>query len=291
MEPVAGAAEVLAEHEASGRHLDVDGVRTFVRDTGEGDPVVLLHGVPASSFLYRKVSTELALRGHRAVAFDLPGFGLADRPTYFDYTMPGLGAWCAEAVRALELPSFHLVVHDAGGPVGFELALLAPERIRSLTVLNTAFSLSSLPYPGELYARAATRVIGPLARADTWRFMMRRVGVADASAVSDAELDVYRLLGLREDDGAAYLRLMKTLRDGHGGGDRYAPVLDSRRTPYPVSALWGALDPLLPLKKQGLAILAATGLDSLQVVPAKHFLQEDQAPVVAATIAATAARA
>jgi len=289
MEPVAGAQLLLDAHEAAGRYVEVSGLRAFVREGGAGDTVLLVHGVPASSYLYRRVIDELAAIGLRGVSVDLPGFGLTDRPAEFDYSMVGLGRWLSAAVDALGLDRFHLVVHDAGGPVGFELALLAAERLRSLTILNTAFELSSLPYPGELYARAATRVTGPLTRADAWRFMMRRVGVADAGATTEAELDVYRLLGLRTDHGAAYLALMKSLRAGHGGGERFAPVIDSRRTSYPVSILWGALDPLLPLKKQGLAILAATGLPSMSVVPAKHFLQEDHAGTVAATIAANAA--
>lgn len=58
----------------------------MVIDEGDGPPVVCLHGVPASSFLYRKVVPELAARGLRGLAFDLPGLGLAERPQDFDYS-------------------------------------------------------------------------------------------------------------------------------------------------------------------------------------------------------------
>ena len=64
---------------------------------------------------------ELAARGLRGIAFDLPGLGLADRPATFDYTWTGLGRFRAAAVDALGLDRFHLVVHDIGGPAGFEL--------------------------------------------------------------------------------------------------------------------------------------------------------------------------
>jgi haloalkane dehalogenase len=67
----------------------------------------------------------------RGVAFDLPGLGLAARPSAFDYTWTGFGEWCAAAVDTLALERFHLVVHDFGGPVGFELCALMPQRIRS----------------------------------------------------------------------------------------------------------------------------------------------------------------
>jgi pimeloyl-ACP methyl ester carboxylesterase len=62
-----------------------------VREQGSGEPVLCVHGLPASAFLYRKVLAELAKLGLRGVAFELPGLGLADRPAGFDYTWSGLG--------------------------------------------------------------------------------------------------------------------------------------------------------------------------------------------------------
>ena len=115
--------DVVSEHRAAGRRLEAAGISSFVREAGPpgGEPVVCLHGVPASCFLYRKVLRELAARGLRGIAFDLPGLGLADRRATFDYTWTGLGRFCAAAVDALGLDRFHLVVHDIGGPAGFEL--------------------------------------------------------------------------------------------------------------------------------------------------------------------------
>lgn len=79
-------AGVIDRHRASGRSFTAAGVSSFVIDEGDGPPVVCLHGVPASSFLYRKVVPELAARGLRGLAFDLPGLGLAERPQDFDYS-------------------------------------------------------------------------------------------------------------------------------------------------------------------------------------------------------------
>lgn len=119
----ATVADVVERHRNEGRWFTAGGVRSFVRDHGDGPAVVLLHGVPASSFLYRKVAPELAARGLRAIAFDFPGLGLADRPRDFDYTWSGLAAWLATAIDTLGLESCHLVVHDIGGPIGFEWAI------------------------------------------------------------------------------------------------------------------------------------------------------------------------
>ena len=290
MEQVAGVDEVLAAHEAAGQRFIADGIGSFALRSGSGEPVVLMHGVPASSFLYRKVISELAGRGFDAVGFDLPGLGLADRSPDLDYSIGGLARFSAAAVDALGLGSFHLVVHDAGGPVGFEMCRLMSDRVRSLTILNTAFELSSIPYPGELFARVAGRMPGPMNRPDLWRLMMRRVGVADPQALSDAELDAWRVLALGPDDGAGYLRIMRSLRPSHSTAG-FRSVVDARLTPYPVSVMWGALDPILSLRRQGLTVLRATGLTSMTVVPGKHYLQEDNAEAVADLITATAARA
>jgi haloalkane dehalogenase len=118
-----------------------------VRDEGDGPVVLCLHGMIGTSFLYRKMLAELATRGLRGVAFDLPGFGLAQRPADYDYSWTGLGQFCVAAVGELGLDRFHLVVHDIGGPVGFELALAAPERVASLTLLNTTIDVTDFRSP------------------------------------------------------------------------------------------------------------------------------------------------
>src|SRR4051812_2993981 len=113
-------AQLLDIHSASGRRFEAGGVRSFVREQGSGPEVVLVHGVPTSSFLWRKVMPPLADQGLRAVAFDFPGLGLADRPERFDYSWSGLARWLGEALDVLELDRVHLVVHDIGGPIGCE---------------------------------------------------------------------------------------------------------------------------------------------------------------------------
>src|SRR6202165_4126884 len=127
-------ADVVESHRLSGMTFEAGGVGSFVLERGDGAPVVCLHGVPASSFLYRKVLTELASQGLRGVAFDFPGLGLAERPTDFDYSWSGLARWTAHPIDALGLDQCHLVVHDIGGPIGFELAITPPGGGVSLAV-------------------------------------------------------------------------------------------------------------------------------------------------------------
>jgi pimeloyl-ACP methyl ester carboxylesterase len=283
--------QVLAEHRAAGRFFSAAGIRSFARASGEGETVVLIHGLPASSFLYRKVIPELAARGFRALSFDWPGLGLADRPPDFDYSLAGLGGFAAAAVDSLGIDRYHLVVHDAGGPVGFELALLQQARVRSLTILNTMLEIDRIPFPGEVYARIARDGVGSLMHSPrVWQEIMFRVAVADRSALSSAEVMAYRDLALGDNDGATYLEIMRRVRAGHVKG-RYQSVVDSRTVPYPIRILWGGRDPMLTLRRFGWKLLAATHLPSLTMVPARHYLQEDQAPVVAQVIAENAALA
>ena len=73
-------AEAIEAHRAAGREFEAGGVRSFVREEGDGDPVVLMHGIPVSSYLYRKVLPLLAGRGLKGVAFDLPGLEVEEPP-------------------------------------------------------------------------------------------------------------------------------------------------------------------------------------------------------------------
>jgi haloalkane dehalogenase len=276
----AGAAdEVLRTHREAGTTFEASGVRSFVRADGSGPPVVLVHGLPMSSFLYRKLLPLLAADGMRAVAFDLPGLGLADRPEGFDYTLAGLGRFSAAAVDSLGLDQFHLVVHDAGGPVGFELAALSPGRVLSLTILNTTLAMRRMPFPGEVYARIAHQVRGPMGSFRAWRRMLDAVGVVDPMVLSDVDVEVHRRLALGSDGGAGYLNIMRVLRQGHDRG-RYSPVIDSRAAGYPIQVVWGARDPLLRLRREGLDILRVSGLSSITALSAKHYLQEERAAEV-----------
>jgi haloalkane dehalogenase len=281
--------EVIAAHRAAGRSFEAAGVASFVRAEGDGEPVVLLHGLPSSSFLYRKVIAELASRGLRAMAFDLPGLGLAERPVDFDYTFRGLGRFAVAAADALGLDRFHLVVHDAGGPVGFELAAAAPDRVCSLTILNTVVAMDAVPFPMEIYARfAGDRRWSALPPSRLFRSLFYAVGVHDRSAVAPVEVDAYRQLVVRVDGGAAYLQIMRNVR---GGARDYRTAVDSRSVPYPVQIIWGANDRILPLRRHGWRALSAAGLPAIHTVPGKHYLQEDHAPQLGHLIAAFIARA
>ena len=281
---------MIEEHRRAGRTFTAAGVQSFVREQGTGENVVCLHGVPSSSFLYRKVLRELADRGLRGVAWDLPGLGLAERPESFDYTWSGLGRFCLAAIDELDLERFHLVVHDIGGPVGFEMAAAVPDRVMSLTILNTMLEVDTFKRPwsmepfarrgvGEVYLRTLTK--------PAFRLLMRLQGIADFAAVPRPELDAYVDLLRRDDGGAAFLRIMRGFERTPAKRALYTSAV--RDVPYPVQIVWGDRDPALTLAVHGEQARRAAGLADIHRVPAKHFLQEDQAPAIAERVAALAA--
>ena len=276
-------------HRSAGRFFDAAGIRSFVLEQGDGQPVVCVHGVPSSCFLYRKVIRELAQLGLRGIAFDLPGLGLADRPPDYDYSWTGLGRFSRTAVDALGLERFHLVVHDVGGPVGFELAAAMPERIRSLTVLNTLVEVDTFkrPWSMEPFAR---RGIGELYLATLTKPAFRQLwnlqAIGDRSATPKEEVDAYVDLLKRQDGGRTFLKIMRAFERTPEKRRLYEGAL--RDVPYPVQVVWGADDPALKLAVHGEQARRAAGLDEIKTVPAKHFLQEDQAPAIARFVAALA---
>jgi pimeloyl-ACP methyl ester carboxylesterase/ketosteroid isomerase-like protein len=121
------------------RTLDIDGLPIFVREAGDprSPAIVLLHGFPTSSFMFRDLIPLLAGRFH-VIAPDLPGFGHSGAPPVdsFAYTFDNLAKVTQKVLDRLEVESYVLYVHDYGGPVGMRLALAAPERVRGLVVQN-----------------------------------------------------------------------------------------------------------------------------------------------------------
>src|SRR3712207_2113120 len=115
------------------RWVETDGVRLHVVDEGAGQPVVLLHGNPTSSHLWRNFVVPLARAGYRAVAPDLLGFGRSDKPSDpRAYSFDRHVRHFAAVMDELRLDDVTLVVHDWGGPIALGWAVEHPERVRRL---------------------------------------------------------------------------------------------------------------------------------------------------------------
>ena len=121
------------------QHAKVDGIKIFYREAGSktAPTILLLHGFPTSSHMFRNLIPALADRYH-VVAPDLPGFGFSDTPDpkRFRYTFENLAKVIGSFTQTIGLDRFAIYVFDYGAPVGFRLALAHPERITAIISQN-----------------------------------------------------------------------------------------------------------------------------------------------------------
>ncbi|HEU5186742.1 MAG TPA: alpha/beta fold hydrolase, partial [Gemmatimonadaceae bacterium] len=114
------------------RTASVRGINIFYREAGPANApvVVLMHGFPTSSHMYRELIPRLATR-YRVIAPDLPAFGMSDQPSpdRFEYTFENLTRVADELLVQLGVSKYSLYVMDYGAPVGLRLAAWHPERV------------------------------------------------------------------------------------------------------------------------------------------------------------------
>ncbi|MFM0516323.1 MULTISPECIES: alpha/beta fold hydrolase [Caballeronia] len=175
------------------RHIDVDGFNVFYREAGpaDGPKLLLLHGFPSSSHMFRDLIPLLAERFH-IVAPDLPGFGLSDMPSRdaFSYTFENIANVIDRFTEVIGFDRYAVYVFDYGAPTGFRLALKHPERITAIVSQNgNAYEegLSDGWNPIRAYWQAPTQANRDALRAmltkDTTKWQYTH-GVPDASAIS-----------------------------------------------------------------------------------------------------------
>jgi pimeloyl-ACP methyl ester carboxylesterase len=121
------------------RTIAIDGLDIFYREAGsrENPTILLLHGFPTSSHMFRNLMSALADRFH-LVAPDYPGYGNSSMPTVdeFDYTFDHLAQIVEKFITAIDLKKYSLYVMDYGAPIGYRIAAKYPERVQSLIVQN-----------------------------------------------------------------------------------------------------------------------------------------------------------
>ena len=171
------------------RWFDSSAGRVHYVDEGAGRPILMCHGNPTWSFLYRNVVTRLRGR-FRCVALDYPGFGLSDRPPGYGYTPREHAGVVRELVRSLDLHDLIVMGHDWGGPIGLSVACAEAERVTGLVLGGTWF------WPADLRARIFSRLMSsrPLQRAILQRnlFVERFIPRGTNRELSAEEVEHYR---------------------------------------------------------------------------------------------------
>jgi haloalkane dehalogenase len=249
-------------------------------DEGHGAPVLLLHGEPTSSFLWRKIIPQLP---GRIVAPDLIGFGRSDKPEQVGwYSYDRHVGSVAALVEELDLSGLTLVVHDWGGPIGLRVAVEHPERVERLVILNTGVGGGSAPSETWLRFRAVVRElggaldIGRLVEAGTSQGLSDEVREAYDAPFSTAESKAGAL---------AFPELVPTDPD-HPNTAPMNRVRDAlREWRKPALVVWGADDGVLPIGiAHAMVQLIPGARGPVLIEGASHFLQEDKPDEVAAAI-------
>lgn len=278
-----------AEYPFESRWLEVDGARMHYLDEGAGDVVLMVHGTPTWSFLYRHLVKRLAGR-RRCVVPDHLGFGLSDKPAGASYRLPEQARRLGALIDALGLKDLTLVVHDFGGPIGLAHAIERPESVRRLVLFNTwMWSLADDPrmrWTGRLLGSPLGRVLyerlGFSARV-LWRSAIR-----DRARYTPAIHRHYTApLDTPRDRHATWVYAQELL----GAGAWYDHLWRRRErlAPMPALLVWGMRDPafgaVLPRWRQALP-----GAEVVAMAEVGHAPPEERGPEVASIVARFLAR-
>lgn len=258
------------------------GLRMHYLDEGPrgGSPVVLLHGEPTWSYLYRSMIEPLAAAGHRVLAPDLIGFGRSDKPTrQQDYTYARHVEWLTSWLTALDLRDVTVVVQDWGSLIGLRVAAENPERFSKLFIANGFLPIADRPTP------PAFRIWRSFAKYSPWFDAGRIVDVGSTRKLSRAARAAYNapFPDKRYQAGArAFPALVPTSRSDPAIPANLAAWEVLGHWNKPVLCVFGARDPILGKADQPLIrhIPGAAGQPHARIA-AGHFIQEDAGPELA----------
>lgn len=261
---------------------EVAGLRMHYLDEGGGEPVVLFHGEPTWSYLYRKMIPPLAEK-HRAIAPDYAGFGRSDKPIERAfYTYDGHCELVGELLSRLDLREATVVVQDWGGPIGLRWAVEHRDRVARLVIMNTGL------FAGD--GRPSQAFIA-------WRNFAERnpdlpIGFvlqgATKTELSQEVIDAYEapFPTVESKAGAAQFPLIVPLSiDDPGAHEMRAVRTAMSEWEKPVLVCFSDSDPIFHPKVGQRFVDLIPGAGPLKVIDgAAHFLQEDKGEQIAEEI-------
>ncbi|WP_242112283.1 alpha/beta fold hydrolase [Luteimonas aquatica] len=223
----------------------IEGVRCAVHDGGprSGEAVVFVHGNPGAIDDWAALLP--AIEGFsRVVAMDMPGYGRAERPRDFDYTVRGYARYLGRLLDHLSVERAHLVLHDFGGPWGLRWMLDHPRRVASLSLIDSGLMPG---YRWHRYARIwQTPVLGEIFQ------LLATPGVLRASLNRDNPRPLPRGFTDRVAAFSDWGHKRAVLRLYRASRQVAAIFPEAARTPVdatlPVCVLWGERDPYLPVR-------------------------------------------
>lgn len=235
-------------------------------------PVVLLHGLPAQSYSYRNVLSDLADQGFRAIAPDWIGFGYSNKPDRrtFAYTPDAYVSALEGFLKTLDIERCSLVVQGFIGSVGLQYALSHPNQIERLAILNTPVSTQAkLPWK---IRQLGIPLVGEMATQDPL-LVDRTLEGGGGYRVDDADLDVYRRPFLKSSDaGRALFVAVQNLQLPKVTAQIETGFRDWQQ---PVLLAWGIRDPWLPVAHAEAFAQAMPDVELVKLEEVGHYPQED----------------
>jgi pimeloyl-ACP methyl ester carboxylesterase len=228
----------LSEVERPGRTLSLDGVSIHYLEAGTGPALILIHGLGASTFTFRRILPDLA-RHFRAVALDLKGFGFSERADG-DYSLSAQAALVGGVMDRLGIEKASVLGHSMGGAVAMRLALAHPERVERLILASSA---SDLELGHRIWGAAVIGRLLPLIAPFTlhnrrFRELSLKSGYCDPDRCTEDVIEGYMLPGRMHGNLRA---LGNTMAHWHRG-----PPLHPADITQSTLILWGEGDRWLP---------------------------------------------
>lgn len=266
---------------------DADGTELRVAYIDEGpreaEPILLMHGNPTWSYLYRKMIPGLLATGRRVIAIDLPGTGRSDKPAErSDYTLARHYDWASKWFTALDLKNVTLFCQDWGGTIGLWLVSIFPERFARVVASNTGVPT------GEGESDFMKMWVGMMAVATQFPWPMLETGMV--TKLSEAEIAAYRAPYPTSDYEFCLITwpsLITVQPDNPGLPLNVAAWERLQKFEKPFLTLFGELDPVgrgWETRAQAF-IPGAKGQDHQIIANAHHFIQEDAADELVRRIA------
>ncbi|MGB9224535.1 haloalkane dehalogenase [Mycobacterium sp.] len=265
------------------RWFDSSRGRVHYVDEGSGPPILLCHGNPTWSFLYRDIIVALRDR-FRCIAPDYLGFGLSARPAGFGYTIDEHARVVGEFVDHLGLDSYLTMGQDWGGPISMAVAVERAERVRGIVLGNTWFWPTDV-----LTTKIFSRVMGspPMQWAILQRnfFVEQMIPAGTEHRPTDAVMTHYRAVQPDPDARKGVARMPKELLAARPLLERLAREVPARLGAKPALFIWGMKD-FAFRPGRSLPRMRATFPDHVvvELPTAKHFIQEDAPDRIAAAI-------
>lgn len=279
--PKAGSDQDLSvayeEHKEQLKYFESGDGQMAYWDGGEGPVILLVHGVPTSSWLYRKIIPKLIKNGFRVIAPDMLGYGASDKPDDPEiYTADKMGQRLLRLMEHLNIEEWTQVFHDGGGLWTWEMLIQDASKVNHLVMLNTIVYEAGFKPPirfkegkvAEKYAKQYTTKMGQkMVINPTFKN-----GVLNKEVINDSMLQGYKIPYLDQSSASLYYFFTRTCNKI----PNYTTLYQSLN--IPLTVIWGEEDDMLVWKN--IEELVKKNFDikdeNIHLLDAKHFIQEEK---------------